>query len=605
MCGIYGAVVNEQNAGKVVYQGLKRLEYRGYDSWGVVVTGTDNFFVEKQVGKIDQNHQLNVPLASISIGHTRWATHGGVTQTNAHPHVAKSNSFALVQNGVVENHQQLKTELVKQGYEFASETDTEVIVALIEQLMARKKELEPSVATLREAFNQLGGRNTIVLVTKSNKVNCEAREGALGCKIMAIRQGSPLVVGRNKQGEIFVSSDVLSLATDANEYLMLDHGQGVVITHQKVQPFIVKSGQKFAPSYQPIQVSSVEFDKKGFKNFMLKEIHEQATVFNNVTQQPQDQLAELSMEIVKANHVYVLGAGSASFAAGQISFWLQEQGVLAIALKSYEARSYQKLFSDQDLCIVISQSGETADTNEVVEWLREAGVKIASIVNMPGSTLTAFSDLPFMLQVGSEVGVASTKALSGQMIWGKLVSDLVKGKTLTSYQRQVELYSQQIKTWFKSQSFKQLKVLAKKLVKHDRLFILGRGQLYMPALEFALKLKEISYIHAEGFSGGELKHGVIALIETGTPVVCLVAEDEEKNDMLSAAAEVKARGARVIGVAVENNQLFDDWIKIPDNQEFIAISSFLPAQLLTYYMAVQQGYDPDKPRNLAKSVTVK
>jgi glutamine---fructose-6-phosphate transaminase (isomerizing) len=592
MCGIYGAIVKNKDAGKIVYQGLKRLEYRGYDSWGVVVTGTDGFFIEKQVGKIDQSHQLSTPSTKIAIGHTRWATHGGVTQVNAHPHLAKNGSFALVQNGVVENYQQLKAELIKQGYEFESETDTEVIVALIEQLLANKEESEPSVATLRAAFSQLGGRNTIALVTKSNK-------------IMAIRHGSPLIVGKNKKNEAFVSSDVLSLAADATQYLMLDNGQGVVISDGKVQPFSVKSGRKFTTEFQPIKVSQVEFDKKGFAHFMLKEIYEQATVFNNVVQQPQDQLKELTTEISKADQVYVLGAGSASFAAGQMAFWLRKQGVQATSLKSYEASSYQQLFSDQDLCIAISQSGETADTNEVIEWLREAGVKIASIVNMPGSTLTAFSDLPFMLQVGSEVGVASTKALSGQMIWGKLVTDLVVGKTLASYQKQTSLYSEQIETWFKSQAFKKLKILAKELTKHGRLFVLGRGQLYMPALEFALKLKEISYIHAEGFSGGELKHGVIALIEKGTPVVCLIAEDDEKNDMLSAAAEVKARGARVIGVAVENNELFDDWIKIPDNQEFISISSFLPAQALTYYMAVEQDYDPDKPRNLAKSVTVK
>ncbi|MBT3250058.1 MAG: glutamine--fructose-6-phosphate transaminase (isomerizing) [Candidatus Pacebacteria bacterium] len=592
MCGIYGAVVSEQDAGRVVYQGLKRLEYRGYDSWGVVVTKADDFFMEKQVGKIDQNHQLGLPETSISIGHTRWATHGGVTQVNAHPHLAKNGSFALVQNGVVENYQQLRAESIEQGYEFESETDTEVIVALIEQLMTHKKELQPSLITLREAFSKLGGRNTISLVTKSKS-------------IMAIRQGSPLIIGRNKQGEVFISSDVISLATDADEYLMLDHGQGVVITDKKVQPFIADTGEEFAPDYQPIKVASVGFDKKGFADFMLKEIYEQSTVFNNVTQQPLDQLLELTTEINQANRVYVLGAGSASFAAGQIAFWLREQGIQATVLKSYEARSYRKLFSDHDLCIAISQSGETADTNEVVEWLRQSGVKIASIVNMPGSTLTAFSDLPFMLQVGSEVGVASTKALSGQMVWGKLVSDLIAGQTLADYQKQVKAYSAQLKTWFDGSAAKQLKFLAQELIKKDRLFVLGRGQLYMPALEFALKLKEISYIHAEGFSGGELKHGVIALIEKGTPVVCLVAEDEEKNDMLSAAAEVKARGARVIGVAAENNQLFDDWIKIPDNQEFIAISSFLPAQLLTYYMAVEQGYDPDKPRNLAKSVTVK
>lgn len=592
MCGIYGAIVSNQDAGKVVYQGLKRLEYRGYDSWGVVVTGGGDFFVEKQVGKIDENHQLSAPSARIAIGHTRWATHGGVTQTNAHPHLAKNNSFALVQNGVVENYQQLKAKLTKQGYKFISETDTEVIVAVIEQLMKSKQESELSVATVRQAFIQLHGRNTIALVTQSEK-------------IIAIRQGSPLVVGKNKQGEVFISSDVLSLSSNADQYLMLNHGQGVVITREEARPFMVKTGRKLDLSYQPIKITSATLDAGGFEHFMLKEIHEQATVFNNVVQQPPEQLDDLATEIKKAQRVYTLGAGSANFAAGQLAFWLREQGISATALKSYEARSYQNLFSPQDLCIVISQSGETADTNEVVEWLLESGVKIASIVNMPGSTLTSFSDLPFMLQVGPEVGVASTKALSGQMIWSKLVVELVKGKTLTAYQKQVKRYTDQVQIWMESKVVNQLEILAKKLAKHDHLFVLGRGQLYMPALEFALKLKEISYIHAEGFSGGELKHGVIALVEKGTPVVCLVAEDKEKNDMLSAAAEVKARGARVIGIAVENNQLFDDWIQLSDNQEFISISSFFPAQLLTYQMAVKQGHDPDKPRNLAKSVTVK
>ncbi|MBU0576627.1 glutamine--fructose-6-phosphate transaminase (isomerizing) [Patescibacteria group bacterium] len=592
MCGIYGAIVSNQDAGSVVYHGLKRLEYRGYDSWGVVVTRAGDFFIEKQVGKIDKNHQLSAPPAQVAIGHTRWATHGRVTQVNAHPHLAQNGSFALVQNGVVENYQQLQEKLVSQGYDFISQTDTEVIVALIEQLETRKHETEPSVATVRQVFSQLRGRNTIALVTQSGK-------------IIAIRQGSPLVVGKNKQGDIFISSDVLSLAPDANEYFILDHGQGVIVTCKKIQPFVVKTGKKISLEYQPIKISSTALDTAGFDHFMLKEIYEQTEVLNNVTEQPQKQLTALVTEIKKANRVYTLGAGSASFAAEQLAFWLREQGVLTTALKSYEARSYQNLFSSNDLCIAISQSGETADTNEVVEWLLQFGVKLASIVNMPGSTLTALSDLPFMLQVGPEVGVASTKALSGQMIWSKLLSELIAGKTLLAYQKQVQEYSKQLQNWFESQVIGQLQSLAKELANHKHLFVLGRGQLYMPALEFALKMKEISYIHAEGFSGGELKHGVIALIEQGTPVVCLVAKDKEKNDMLSAAAEVKARGARVIGVSIENNQLFDDWIRLPKASELVAISCFIPAQLLTYYMAVEQAYDPDKPRNLAKSVTVK
>lgn len=592
MCGIYGAILKDKTAGEITYQGLKRLEYRGYDSWGVVVTEADDFFIEKQVGKIDQHQQLKAPTSRVAIGHTRWATHGGVTQLNAHPHLAKNNSFALVQNGVVENYQALQSRLIKDGYDFASQTDTEVIVALIEELMAIKKEAQPSPATIREAFAKLAGRNTIAVLTKSGQ-------------IIAIRQGSPLVVGRNKVGEVFISSDVLSLSVDAIEYFALDHNQGIVINQKGVQSFAVTTGDEIKISYQPIQVESMKLDQAGFDHFMLKEIHEQATVLNNVVQQPQTQLNKLVVSIKQAAHIYVLGAGSASFAAGQLAFELRQQGISANLLKSYEARSYRHLFTKKDLCIVISQSGETADTNEVVEWLRAAQVKIASIVNMPGSTLTSFSDLPFMLQVGPEVGVASTKALSGQMIWGKLISNLVSGVSLADFKNQVQAYSLQLDHWLKSEACQHLDKLADQLINEERMFILGRGQLYMPALEFALKMKEISYLHAEGFSGGELKHGVIALIEQGTPVVCLIADDEEKHDMLSAAAEVKARGARVIGVAIENNDLFADWIQIPAAPEFVAISSFIPAQLLTYFLAVKKSFDPDRPRNLAKSVTVK
>jgi glucosamine--fructose-6-phosphate aminotransferase (isomerizing) len=292
--------------------------------------------------------------------------------------------------------------------------------------------------------------------------------------------------------------------------------------------------------------------------------------------------------------------------SGEVAFCLRQQGIPATAVKSYEARSYQSLCGPEDLCIAISQSGETADTIEVIEWMKEKGVTIASIVNMPGSTITRLSELSFMLQIGPEIGTASTKAVAATITWGVALAQQLAGRSLAELKKEVAAYEEEVSLWLKDQKIhQQLKDLAKELAKIDHLFVLGRGQLYMSALESALKLKEISYIHAEGFSGGELKHGVIALIEKGTPVFCLIADDDERADMLNAAAEVSARGARVIGISPEENQLFADWIPVPSHPLFASISSFLPAQLLTYYLALEKDLDPDKPRNLAKSVTVK
>ena len=596
MCGIFG-ISQQTNSNKVaqkVYMGLSRLDYRGYDSWVIAVNNGADIFLEKAVGKIDPARSLDLPSGSVAIGHTRWATHGGVTQINAHPHLAANKSFAVAQNGVVENYQKLKTELISQGYLFKTQTDTEVIVALLETAMATKKESQLSFEIVRKVFLKLEGRNTIAVLTRQGR-------------IMAIRQGSPLIVGRNeRQKTVWISSDTLSLAKKATEYVALDHGQGVVIDGSTIGGFEVSSGEKIDLVYQPLDMKQTAIAKGEFPHFMLKEIYEQPAVFEKVAQQPAVQLEKLKDIIHKASHVYTLGAGSASFAAGQLAYWLRSAGVVAMALKSYEAASYRSLFSASDVCLVFSQSGETADTNEVAEWLHRAGVKVVSLVNMPGSTLTAMSDVAFMLQAGPEVGVASTKALTGQLLWSQLVVQVVlKEETLPHFQNKVSVYADQLTNWLDSSMIDTIAQLADKLSTQEHVFVLGRGQLYMPALEFALKIKEISYLHAEGFSGGELKHGVIALLEKQTPVVCLVADDTQQAAMMSAVAEVKAREARVIGVGCDKNDLYDDWLQIPDNKEFVAISSIIPAQLLTYYLAIKYGYDPDKPRNLAKSVTVK
>jgi glutamine---fructose-6-phosphate transaminase (isomerizing) len=596
MCGIYATFLltdQAKTAGQRALAGLKRLEYRGYDSWGVSVLNNDILVTDKHAGKISGVEKLSLPDAQIALGHTRWATHGGVTDVNAHPHLASDGSFALVQNGVMENYQEIKKMLMEEGYDFISQTDTEVIVHLLEKV-AKPGDGKPlSFTDLSQAFRQLTGRNTVGVLTK---------EGA----VFAIRDGSPLVIARDELGNWFLSSDVVSVAEDATHYYALESGEGVAIENGKVLLFDVNTNEEKKLQLQPIDVQSMKLDKSGFDHFMLKEIHEQAEVLHRPLEQKDELYAELLFKLRAARNVYTVGAGSADFVSGEIAFLLRQQGISATAVKSYEARAYRSLVSSEDVCIAVSQSGETADTIEVIEWMKEKGVTIVSIVNMPGSTLTRLSDLPFMLQIGPEIGIASTKAVSSMMTWGISVAQQLAGLSLEDLKKEVKTYEAELSFWLKDEIVqKQLHGLAKELIKRRDVFLLGRGQLYMPTLESALKLKEISYIHAEGFSGGELKHGVIALIEEGTPVFCLIAEDDEKADMLNAAAEVSARGARVIGIAAEQNQLFETWIRVPSHPLFAPISSFLPAQLLTYFMALEKGLDPDKPRNLAKSVTVK
>lgn len=595
MCGIYGAVMSRAEATQKVKFGLKRLEYRGYDSWGIAVAKEQELILSKKVGEVGLVEKLALPAGRVVLGHTRWATHGGVTTNNAHPHLAQDGSFAVVQNGVVENYQQLKQELLKSGYEFSSETDTEVIVGLLADLSQQKGEAVPSLETVSQVAARLEGRNTIAIITQHQE-------------LLAFRTGSPLVIGR-RDSNFFLSSDVLSLTADADHFYSLEPGQGIKLGLE-IEPQLLTDGAEKKDKlitqlpWQKLDLTGIKLDKDGYDHFMLKEIHEQASVLVRATQQPVAKLSALSTALNQARRIYVVGAGSASYAAGQLAFWLRELGFLALSVPAYETESYRGLYGAQDLAIAISQSGETADTIQAVEVMQKASVKLATLINMPGSTLTAMADLPFMLQVGPEIGVASTKALTGQLIWSWLVAAREKGMKLVEAQKMVKSYQIQLAAWLEGPVRKKIKNLAQQLTVKDKLFVLGRGELYYPALEFALKMKEISYLQTEGFSGGELKHGVIALIEEGTPVVALVARDQNQAAMLNAVAEVEARGATVIGVTPDNNKLFSTWIQTPANTDFVAVSSLIPAQLLTYDLALERGLNPDKPRNLAKSVTV-
>jgi len=585
MCGIYACLGNLDATTKVL-AGLKRIEYRGYDSWGVAIINK-KIEIEKHVGKISLIKKLKLTNSKNAIGHTRWATHGGVTEKNAHPHLAQNGNFALVQNGVLENYQELKSQLQKNGYQFQTETDTEVIVALLEKECQNKIELKQFAKVIK----RLAGRNTILVLTKNGEV-------------WVYRQGSPLIVGQGERNNYFFSSDLASISSDSKNYYAIENQEIIHFDGKNIRAYQAKNLTTKKIHFHKMDQQALEIDKGDYAHFMLKEIYEQKESLLKVLDKNEKLFEIIAKKIELSRNIYVVGAGSASYAALSIVNNLRKNKQNVYHVPAYDCADFTRNFSKQDLAIILSQSGETADTIEAVEQMRAEGIFIVSVVNMPASTLMNMADITYPLNVGAEVGVASTKALTGHILFGMALSDYLENKNF-SFKKEVEEFSRQLASWLANKKvINNIKKTAKFLSQKKDLYILGRGQLLASVLEFALKIKEISYLHAEGFSAGELKHGVIALIEKETPVICLVNKEDREN-MLSSAHEVKARGAEVIGVAIKNEEIFDIFIELPQAEKFTNLSSIIVAQLLTYEIALLKKLDPDKPRNLAKSVTVK
>ena len=589
MCGIFG-YVGKKDAATTVINGLKRLEYRGYDSWGVAVAHKNRLDLIKKTGAIGDFIKDNkLPKSYIGVGHTRWATHGGVTEINAHPHFSTNKEFVLAQNGIVENYLDLKEFLSKKGFKFTTQTDTEVIVRLIEEKMLKINDMREAV---RQAFLELQGRNTIILL--SNK----------GDRMIGVRNGSPLVLGIGKD-EYFFSSDTLSFADRTNKVVYIDNMQMAEFYQRSVNLYNIKNGKQQLYKIIKLQQGEMAINKGEYDHFMFKEIEEQKYTLAAATGYSQKELAPLVSAVKKARTVYTIGAGTASYAAGQVAYFLRKYaGINAVELRSYEFSSFKKFLNKKDLIIAVSQSGETADTIEALEYAKDHNLKIASIVNMMGSTVTRMSDFPYFCRSGPEICVVSTKAFTAQVAWGLLLAFSVKGKQ-AEVKKLLNKTTELVNEIFKPSFFKQLKRLARRLLKYEHFFVLGREQNYYIALESALKIKETAYKHAEGFAAGELKHGGISLIEKNTPVFAIISNDEHQQDLMSSIAEVKARGANTFVVARENNQLFNKFIKLPDLKEADPLINVIPFQLFAYFMAVALGNTPDRPRNLAKSVTVK
>lgn len=586
MCGIFG-YIGKKNASEIVLEGLKMLEYRGYDSWGIAVKDGKQIKVDKHVGKIG-TAKVNLPKSNLGIGHTRWATHGGVTVENAHPHLDCTKTLALMHNGIVENFQDLKDELIKKGHNFKSETDTEVIVHLIEENLKK----EGFATAVRDAFRKLKGLNAVIVAY------------ALSSEIIAAKNGSPLVLGQ-KEGEFFIASDTVGILKHTSRVIFLEDNQ-MAILGKKIQLINIANGRLIEPKVHTISWKFEEAEKGKFKHFLLKEIYEQPHVLENIALNYDNQTKQLAELIRDAFGTFMLGCGTASYAAlaGTYLFSGIAKKHVNFSIGS-EFNYLEDYLSPKSLVIPISQSGETIDVVEPVQTAKSKGVKIAALVNVLGSTLYRQADFKLLLGAGPEKAVVGTKSFIA-MVAVLLLAAYTMAKKQTEGKKLLFESAGNVKQILKDQYLNKIKNLAEKLKTKEHIFIIGRGLSYPAALEASLKIKETACVHAEGFAGGELKHGVIALIEKGTPCIVIAPNDGTFDDTISNSQELKARGGFMIGIGPKENQVFDVFLQTADIAEATMIPQIVVSQLLAYYLALERGIeDPDKPRNLAKSVTVK
>lgn len=594
MCGIFGYTGNKSNAANLVLEGLKTLEYRGYDSWGVAVVPKDHkptgdvIKVKKKAGKIGDATVDDLPVSSYAFGHTRWATHGGVTDTNAHPHMDCERKIAIIHNGIVENFEEIKDSLVKKGHTFVSDTDTEVIAHLIEEY-ARTTLFSKAV---QKAFNRLEGLNAIIAMHADET------------QFVAVRNGSPLVVGFG-DGENLLASDAAALLPYTKQVHYLEDDQMAIVGSAGVMLFNARTGARVRPKKQTLTWSVTQAQKGQYQYFMLKEIHEQPGIISETAADSTDYAREMAKKIAQADSAYMVGCGTAAYAciAGTYLFSKIAKKQVNWAIGS-EFAYQQDFLTKKSLVMALSQSGETMDTLEAVKAARSKGANILALVNVLGSTLYREADYKMLIGAGPEKGVASTKAFIGKLSHLILLAYALAGQPKKGQQLLVDAARAGQKT-LEDANVDRIKRLVKKIYKKEHMYVIGRGLSYPASLETALKIKEISYIHAEGFAAGELKHGVIALIEKGTPCLAFLPNDETYGANLAGAMEMKARGGYIIGVSHKPSQIFDYYLPVGDVAEATIIPNVMTAQLLAYYLTIERGYDPDKPRNLAKSVTVK
>jgi len=610
MCGIV-AYIGHRDAQDVIIKGLKRLEYRGYDSAGIALLN-NGLNVYKKKGKVSElEGQINGQLLSshIGIGHTRWATHGEPNDTNAHPHYSASKKLAIIHNGIIENYSSLKQELINKGHTFTSETDTEVLIHFIEDIQqSNNYSLDEAV---RIALTQVIGAYAIVVMSAENPD-----------LLIAARKGSPLVIGIGKD-EFFMASDATPIIEYTKDVVYLNDQEIAVIENGTLRIKTIEDAPT-TPYIQRLEMELEAIEKGGFEHFMLKEIFEQPRSIKDCLRGRLDVasgrlvlggIREYVNKMVNADRIIIVACGT-SWHAGLVAEYMIEEFCRIPVEVEYasEFRYRNPIIREGDVVIAISQSGETADTLAAIELAKAKGAIIIGVCNVVGSSIARTSHAGSYTHAGPEIGVASTKAFTAQLTVLSMICLIVAQKKGTIAERKfhemlVELESLPAKVEEVLKQNDKIKQLAYTFRDSTNFLYLGRGCNFPVALEGALKLKEISYIHAEGYPAAEMKHGPIALIDEAMPVVFIATRDSSYEKIVSNVQEVKARKGRVISVVTEGDELIPGMsefvIEVPAVQEFLMpIVSVIPLQLLSYHIAVMRGCNVDQPRNLAKSVTV-
>ncbi len=612
MCGIVG-YIGHRPAYPYLIEGLKKLEYRGYDSAGIALHFGNSLKVVKKAGKVAALEQLTAVIEQGSptgIGHTRWATHGVPSDNNAHPHTSRSGKLVLVHNGIIENYASLKEELLKKGYTFHSDTDSEVLLNFIEDIQQNNNcELEEAI---RIALKRVSGAYVILLLSEEYPQT-----------IFAARKGSPLVIGIG-QGEHFLGSDASPMLGYTKEVVYINDYELAII---KPDELILKNlgNERLTPFVQKLDMELASIEKGGYEHFMLKEIYDQpAAIYDSLRGRldaVQGQITLSGVDSIKdkllaARRIIIVACGT-SWHAGLVGEYLIEELCRVNVEVEYasEFRYRNPIIDEHDVIIALSQSGETADTLVALENAKNQGATIFGIVNVVGSSIARLSDAGAYTHAGPEIGVASTKAFTAQLTVLQLfalklahLKGTLDRAVALELMQELALVPEKVQHILDTQ-LENIKKIASKYKDARDFLYLGRGYNFPIALEGALKLKEVSYIHAEGYPAAEMKHGPIALVDEHLPVVFIATKDRVHEKIVSNMQEIKARSGKLIAVVSEDDQtassLSDDCISIPQVHEIVApLLSVIPLQLLSYYIGVERGSDVDKPRNLAKSVTV-
>ena len=608
MCGIVG-YVGHKKALPILMKGLKRLEYRGYDSAGIALLTEAGLLVAKSAGKIARLEEaiadINADDCNHGIAHTRWATHGEPTELNAHPHIDNNNEIALVHNGIIENYRTLKEFLIRQGYDIRTETDTEILVHLI-----RFHYHGDLTEAVRNALNQVEGTYGIAVISSMHP-------GLL----IASRMGSPLVIG-DGDGENLVASDVSAMMEHTNRVVYMEDGEIATVTADSFDITTIQN-VKITPTVEEVTWTLDEIEKAGYDHFMQKEIHEQPTTLRNAVRGRlnfEDGIPRLDGlnlqydELRQIERIIITGCGTSWHAASIGEYLIEELARVPVEVEyASEFRYRSPIVDKKTILLAVSQSGETADTLAAMREARNRGATVLGLVNVVGSTIARESDGGVYIHAGPEIGVASTKAFTSQVMVLTLIATLLGRMRHLSVQQGRELIQSIEKIPYQVESILQgedrIARIAANYYKSGNCLYLGRGINFPTALEGALKLKEISYIHAEGYPAAEMKHGPIALIDENMPVVVIALKDPVHDKVMSNIAEVRARNGRVVAIASEGDTEIADHVNeviyIPKTNRLLTpLLAIIPLQILAYHIAVMRGCNVDQPRNLAKSVTV-